>query len=57
MAEEGNVLSGSDRAAAAEKFLAAQRMLGGGYGTTFIQDLPDLHLVATDLQGYVNVPG
>ena len=57
LVEEGNVLSGADRAAAAEKFIAAQRMLGAGFDAIFIQDLPDPHLVAADLQGYVNVPG
>ena len=56
LADEGNVLSGADRAAAAEKFIAAQRMLGAGFAAIFIQDLPDPHLVAADLQGVVNNP-
>jgi len=57
LADEGNVLSGTDCAAAVEKFIAAQCLLGAGFDTIFIQNPPDPHLVAADLQGYVNVPG
>ena len=56
LADEGNVLSGTDRAAAAEKFIAAQRMLNKDAAAIFIQDLPDPHIVAADLQGFVNNP-
>lgn len=54
--EEGNKLSGADRAAASEKFIAAQRLLTEDSAAIFIQDLPDPHLVAADLEGYVNNP-
>jgi peptide/nickel transport system substrate-binding protein len=54
--DEGNVLSGADRDAAAEKFIAAQRLLNDEFAAIFIQDLPDPHLVAADLAGLVNNP-
>ncbi|MFN8470459.1 MAG: hypothetical protein U0X20_33200, partial [Caldilineaceae bacterium] len=52
--EEGNVLSGTDRDAAAEKFIAAEHMLNEDNAAIFIQDLPDPHIVAADLKGFVN---
>jgi peptide/nickel transport system substrate-binding protein len=52
--DEGNVLSGTDRDAAAEKFIAAERMLIEDNAAIFIQDLPDPHIVAADLKGFVN---
>ena len=54
--DEGNVRSGADWDAAAEKFIAAQRLLNEEYAAIFIQDLPDPHVVAADLQGLVNNP-
>jgi len=56
LADEGNVLSGTDREAATEKFIAAQRMLNADAAAIFIQDLPDPHIVAADLRGFVNNP-
>lgn len=54
--DEGNILSGTDRAAAAQKFIAAQRLLNEDAAAIFIQDIPDPHIVAADLQGFVNNP-
>jgi peptide/nickel transport system substrate-binding protein len=56
LADKGNVLSGTDKKAAEEKFIAAQKMLNADNAAIFIQDLPDTHIVATDLEGFVNNP-
>jgi peptide/nickel transport system substrate-binding protein len=54
--EEGNILSGSDRAAAGARFIAAEGLLAADAAAIFIQDVPDMHVIAEDLQGYVSNP-
>lgn len=54
--DDGNVLSGSDRAAASAKFQAAEQILDDGADAIFIQDVPDLVVIGADLQGFVNNP-
>lgn len=54
--DEGNLLSGIDQAAAAEKFIAAEALLAEDAAAIFIQDTPDLHVIAEELQRYKNNP-
>ena len=54
--DEANVLAVTDRDAANEKFVAAQRMLRDDVAAIFIMDKPDLSVVASDLKGYTPNP-
>lgn len=54
--DEANVLAVTDREAANEKFITAQRMLRDDVAAIFIMDKPDLSIVASDLTGYTPNP-
>lgn len=53
---EASVLAVTDKAAATEKFVAAQRLLTEDVAAIFIQDKPDLSIIASDLTGYTPNP-
>ena len=50
------VLAVTNRKAATEKFVAAQRMLSDDVAAIFIEDKPDLSVIASDLKGYTPNP-
>lgn len=54
--DEGNVLSGTDRAAATELFVQAQQILVEDAAALFIVDLPNIHVIRSDINGYVDNP-
>ncbi|WP_298852628.1 ABC transporter substrate-binding protein [uncultured Ruegeria sp.] len=49
-------LSASDRAASEQMFRDTQRMLIADYPAVFIMDLPNVHVVRSDIKGYVDNP-
>lgn len=53
---EAEELSGSDRAAAEAMFVDAQAMLLDDAAAIFVVDLPDIHVIRDDVDGYVNNP-
>jgi peptide/nickel transport system substrate-binding protein len=54
--DEANVLAVTDRQAATEKFIRAQRMLRDDVAAIFILDKPALEVIASDLTGYIPNP-
>ncbi len=54
--DEAEVLSGTDRAAAEAMFIQAQQLLLDDAAAIFVVDLPDIHVVRADVNGYVNNP-
>lgn len=52
----GNEVSGVDIDKATEMFIEAQEMLVEDAAAVFILDLPDVHVIRSDIQGYVNNP-
>ena len=52
----GNEVSGVDIDQATEMFIEAQEMLVEDAAAVFILDLPDVHVIRSDIQGYVNNP-
>ncbi|MEE9294263.1 MAG: ABC transporter substrate-binding protein, partial [Phycisphaerae bacterium] len=52
----GNEVSGVDIDLATEMFIEAQEMLVEDAAAVFILDLPDVHVIRSDIQGYVNNP-
>ncbi len=53
---EANLLTVTDKTAAIDKFVAAQRMLRDDAAAIYIMDKPDLAVIARDLTGYVPNP-
>jgi len=54
--DEANELSGVDIDAAAEMFIEAQEMLLEDATGIFVLDVPDVHVIRSDITGYVNNP-
>ncbi|MBA7704118.1 putative D,D-dipeptide-binding periplasmic protein DdpA [subsurface metagenome] len=54
--DEGNEVSGVDIDAAAEMFIEAQEMLVEDGAAIFVLDVPDVHVIRSDITGYVNNP-
>ena len=54
--DEANELSGVDIDAATEMFIEAQEMLLEDATGIFVLDLPDVHVIRSDISGYVNNP-
>ena len=54
--DEGEVISGTDRAAAEAMFIQAQQMLLDDAAAIFVVDLPDIHVVRDNISGYANNP-
>ena len=52
-----STMSGTDRAAAEEMYLAAQELLLDDAAAIYVVDLPDIHVIRDDVSGYVNNPG
>ncbi|MBN8631469.1 MAG: ABC transporter substrate-binding protein [Rhodobacterales bacterium] len=56
MIDEAAALSGTDRAKAEEMFKAAQRILVEEAAAVFILDTPNIHVLRSDVKGYVDNP-
>jgi peptide/nickel transport system substrate-binding protein len=54
--DEANEISGTDIEQASEMFGQAQQMLIDDTAAIFIVDLPDIHVIRSDISGYVNNP-
>ncbi len=54
--EQGNQISGSDKAKATELFSQAQQMLADDSAAIFILDLPNVHVIRDDISGFVDNP-
>ncbi len=54
--EQGNQVSGSDRAQATDLFNQAQQMLVDDSAAIFIIDLPNVHAIRDDISGFVDNP-
>ena len=54
--DEANELSGVDIDAATEMFIEAQEMLLEDATGIFVLDIPDVHVIRSDITGYVNNP-
>jgi peptide/nickel transport system substrate-binding protein len=54
--DEANALSGSDREKAAELYVQAQEMLVEDAPAIFFYDLANVHLIRSDIRGYVDNP-
>lgn len=54
--EQGNQISGSDKAKATDLFSQAQQMLVDDSAAIFILDLPNVHVIRDDISGYVDNP-
>jgi len=50
------MLTGSDRAAAIEKFVAAQELLLDDAPAVFVKDIPNVSFIRSDIRGYVDNP-
>lgn len=57
MIDDANRLSATDREAAAQMFVAAQKFLDDDAAGIFVQDFPNLTILASDLQGHIGNPG
>jgi peptide/nickel transport system substrate-binding protein len=53
---EANEISGVDINAAAEMFIEAQEMLLEDATGIFVLDVPDVHVIRSDITGYINNP-
>ncbi len=56
MIDTADQISGTDRAAAEAMFIQAQQMLLDDAAAIFVVDIPDIHVVRSDISGYVNNP-
>ncbi len=54
--DEANAMSGTDRDAAAAMFQDAQRILDDDAAALFMVEVPDVHVIRSDIRGYVNNP-
>lgn len=54
--DQANELSGVDRAKAEQMFMDAQQMLVDDAASIFIVDLPHIHVIRSDISGFVNNP-
>lgn len=54
--DEANEISGYDKDLATEKFIEAQQLLVDDAASIFIVDIPDIHVIRSDISGYVNNP-
>jgi peptide/nickel transport system substrate-binding protein len=54
--EKANEISGTDREQATKMFSEAQQRLVDDAASIFIVDLPDIHVIRSDIAGYVNNP-
>jgi peptide/nickel transport system substrate-binding protein len=54
--DEANALSGTDKEAATEKFIEAQQILNDDAAAVFMVETPDVHVIRSDISGYVNNP-
>ncbi len=54
--DEANVLSGSDRPASIAKFQEAQRIVVDEAAAVFMLDLPNVHFIRSDIEGYTDNP-
>jgi len=53
---DANTLSGTDKAAATAKFQEAQAILNEDAAGVFMVETPDVHVIRSDINGYVNNP-
>ena len=53
---DANTLSGTDKAAASDMFQEAQQILNEDAAGVFMVETPDVHVIRSDIEGYVNNP-
>jgi peptide/nickel transport system substrate-binding protein len=56
MIDDANILSGTDRPAAEAAFIAAQRVVIEDAAAVFMMDRPNVHVIRSDIKGYVDNP-
>lgn len=56
LVDEGNIVTGTDREAATQKFIAAQKILLDDAVSLFFYDRNNQHLARSDVQGFVDNP-
>lgn len=54
--DSADALSGTNREEAADRFREAQRILNGDAAAIFMVEVPDVHVIRSDIRGYINNP-